>query len=264
MLLLDRAPGRRWNGDYGFLLQNLIVKDFKIRYRNMSLGVLWSLVNPLVMMSVLTFVFTKVLPNNAIPNFPVFVMCGLVPFNFFTVAWVTGTTSLLDGASLVKRVPIPREIIPISTVLANGLHFLIQISLLLLMASLSGLPVNRYWLLLIPVFGLEIVFVCGMALISSALNVFIWDVRYVVESANSVLFWLVPIVYSFAIIPQEYREIYQYNPVAAVVMACRSILLEGKAPAASILIKLTWSSCLMLALGFGAFRLLRRKFFDYL
>ncbi|MCC7176339.1 MAG: ABC transporter permease [Bryobacterales bacterium] len=253
---------RVWN--YGFLLSNLVLRDFRIRYRNMSLGVFWSLLNPLVMMSVLTFIFTKVFLAGGTRNFHVFVLCGIIPYNFFAVAWVSGTTSVFQNAGLVKRVILPREVVPVSTVLANCIHFVIQIGLLVAVVLAAGYPVNRHWALLPAVFGLEVVFVCGLSLVSSALDVYFRDVRYVVESANTVLFWMVPIFYSFTLVPPRFHPLYQYNPVAAVVLACRNILMDGAAPPPTLLYKLLFVSVLFLAAGLLVFGRLKRRFADYL
>jgi lipopolysaccharide transport system permease protein len=229
----------------------------------MSLGVFWSLLNPLVMMGVYTFVFTKILPQN-VPNFPLFVLCGIVPFNFFTIAWTSGTTSIIDNAGLIKRVPFPREIIPLASVLSNTLHLLIQIGLLITLALYYGKGVNGSWLWLPVVWGFEVILVCGLALVFAGLNVYTRDIRYVVESANQVLFWLVPIIYAFPSSNETFAVIYNYNPLAAVVFALRFILLEGIAPPASLLWRLTTGSTLVLMLGFAVFRRLKRGFYNYL
>jgi homopolymeric O-antigen transport system permease protein len=253
-----------WNGDYLFLIRNLVEKDFKVRYRNMSLGIFWSLLNPLIMMALLTFVFTRIFSSGRGATYPLSVLCGLVPFNFFTVAWVTGTTSLLENAALVKRVPVPRQVFPIASVLSNCLHLGIQIGLLLVSIIIFGRGVNIYWLWLPVIWALEIVFVMGLTLTFSAVNVFVRDTRYVVESSNTLLFWLVPIFYSFALIPVRYRGLYQFNPVAALVLMMRNILLDGTAPLASTLIRLACSAFVMLVAGWLIFGKLKKRFYERL
>lgn len=252
-----------WRGDYLYLAENLVLKDFRVRYRNMSLGVLWSLLNPLVMMGVLTFVFTRVFPSK-IQHFPAFVLCGMVPFNFFASAWLTGTTSIVDNASLIKRVPVPREVVPITTVLACCIHLLVQIALLLLIASFSGKGFNVQWFWLPVLWALEIVFVCGLAMFSAAVNVFVRDTRYVVESANLVLFWLVPVIYDSNNIPPKYLPIYNLNPVAALVVSLRKILLNGEPPAATTLFNLVAVSSVTFVIGWLFFRRMKPKFYEHI
>jgi len=255
---------RKWKGDYLYLLQNLVLKDFRIRYRNMSLGILWSLINPLVMMGVLTFVFGYVYGKNNPPAFPLFLLCGLVPLNFFTGAWLSGTTSIIANAQLVKRVPVPREMVPIAAVFSNCIHLAIQVALLLSMTFFFGLYPNRFWLWLLPLWALYIVFVCGVSLLSSAISVFVRDTQYVVESFNLVLFWLVPTFYSFESIPDRFKAVYRFNPVAALVMAMRNILIDNRAPAATLIENMVIVAAVTLGIGLVVFARLKRRFYEYI
>ncbi len=249
--------------NHGFLLSSLVMRDFKIRYRNMSLGVFWSLLNPIVMMAVLTFVFTQIFPTT-VRHVHLVILSGLTVFNFFSICWSSGTNSILQNSHLIKRVPMPRLLIPISTVLANAIHFLIQIGLLLVLVLAAGYGVNGNWLWLPFIFLMELIFVCGLCLFTSALDVYFRDVRYVVESATTIMFWLVPIFYDFSMIPEKFHAIYWYNPVAAVVVACRYVLLQGAAPPLETLVKLSLVSAAVFVVGLISFERLKHRFADCL
>jgi lipopolysaccharide transport system permease protein len=253
----------RWTGDYWFLLRQLILKDFKVRYRNMSLGLFWSVLNPLIMMAVWTYVFTKIF-QNPVPHYSIHLLSAIIPFNFFTLAWLTSTTSLHDNAGLIKRIPIRREIIPIAAILSNIAHLAIQLILLIVFLLIDGLSANKYWLWLPVVWGLELLFLIGVGLASSALNVLVRDVRYVVESFNLILFWIVPIVYSFAMVPPEMKDLYQYNPIAALILATHTVILDARAPGTPLLIKLATVSITSLLVGSLIFKKVERRFYEYL
>ena len=230
----------------------------------MSLGVFWSLLNPIVMMGVLTFIFTKIFPNKSVDHFVLFILCGLVPYNFFSMAWISGTTSIVNNYPLIKRVPIPREIIPIASVLATCIHLFIQIGLLLGLLFYLGLPANRYWIWLPYIWAMEIIFVCGASLLTSAIHVYMRDMRYLVEVANTILFWMVPIFYDFSAVPRAYSDLYKLNPLAALILALRDVLLKAQPPRWELLVKLTSVSLATFFFGLLAFRRLRTRFYDYL
>jgi ABC-type polysaccharide/polyol phosphate export permease len=111
---------------------------------------------------------------------------------------------------------------------------------------------------------MELIFVCGISLLTSAINIYIRDTRYVVESFNAVLFWMVPIFYGSDKVPDQFKWIYDLNPVAALVTALRNILLQDMSPAVSLLVKLSFSSLFMLALGAWVFERCKRGLYDYL
>lgn len=247
----------------GFVIAELVLKDFRVRYRNMSLGVFWSLLNPLTMMAILTFVFTKVFESQ-IPYYPLYVLCGLIPYNFFTLSAVTGTMSITDNAPLVKRIPFPSALLPLISVLANTLHLGIQLLIVFALVLWYSLPVTWHYLWLPVIWFLELLFIYGLVLASSSLHVVIRDVRYIVESVNLVLFWLVPIFYSFAMVPQQYKSIYEYNPVAALVLATQHVILGHRSPPASLMWKMALVSAVFLLVGGFFFSRMKSRFYRYL
>jgi len=251
-----------WRGDTWFLVRSLVLRDFRVRYRNMSLGMGWSLLNPLVMMSVMTFVFARLF--NSTENYWVYVLSGLLPYNFFAMAWSAGATSVAENESLVKKVPIPGLILPASAVLAHAVHLLLHFVLFLILVAAFTRKASPSWAWLPLLFAVNLIFVVGLATASSAINVFVRDTRYIIDSLSLVLFWLVPVFYPISIIPVEYRDSYALNPITALVTGIREVIINDTGPSAQSWLVLVVSAAGSLGLGMLLFRLLEGRFYKNL
>jgi len=180
---------------YRYMLVNLVRRDVKVRYRNSILGILWSLLNPLLMMLVFSLIFGKLMPQEAIRQYAVFFLVGLLPWQFFTGSMLSGTISILTSAPIIKKVYFPRELIPMAAVLANLVNILLTFVVLaiFLYAFDLGLTVHALW---IPALLLtQVLFTMGLVFILSAFNVFYRDVIMILDVLMLAWFFLTPLVY---------------------------------------------------------------------
>lgn len=222
---------------YRNLIFNLTMRELKARYKNSVLGFFWSLLNPLGMMLVFTFVFTVMMPNNQIRNFPVFLLCGLLPWNFFSAGVMTGTSSIVSNGNLVKKVYFPRAALPIATVLANLVNFLLALIVLFAVLIIFQANISAYFWLLPLVILIQTCFVAGIALILGTLNVFYRDTLMIMDVVMLAWFFLTPVFYPIDILPRSYtllgqtldvhRLVYILNPMASLISTYRDLLYWG-------------------------------------
>jgi ABC-type polysaccharide/polyol phosphate export permease len=254
---------------YRDLIRNLVVRDLKARYKNSVLGFLWSLLNPLGMMVVFMFVFTVMMPSQ-VARFPIFLLCGLLPWNFFSAGVMVGITSITGNANLVKKVYFPREVLPISSVLANLVNFLLGLVVLFVVLLISRSPLSP-WLWLLPVVILiETCFVLGVALVLSTLNVFYRDTIMIMDVVMLAWFFLTPVVYPITTLPSNYqllgltidvhRWMYILNPMASLIAAYRDLLYWGYRTDLDFLARTAVTALAVLAFGYWFFVRFRDRF----
>lgn len=237
---------------YRDLVRNLVLRDLRVRYKNSVLGFFWSLLNPLLMMAILTVVFTVMVRIADVQRFPLFILTGLLPWNFLTVSLIVSTRSIVDNASLIKKVYFPRETLPLATVLSELVHFFLALVVLFALLPLFGVSFTP-WMLLLPLLMLiQSVFIVGLALFLSTLNVFFRDTQTIMGVATNAWFFLTPIIYPLSTLPQDFRVgtltlnvqglVMTLNPMASLVTCYRRVILEGAPPAFDL-----WSRTLIVA-----------------
>ena len=214
---------------YKWLLQELITRDLKIKYRRSVLGYFWSVLNPLLMMAVLTVVFSSFFRFD-IKNYPVYLLTGQLLFTFFSEATNMAMSSILMGASLIKKVYLPKYIFPVSRVLSCFTTMLFSLIALCIVMIVTGAEFYLTIILLPIVLVYFLLFSIGISLVLSVMVIFFRDVQYLYGVFLTALTYLTPIFYPFSILPETVKTYMAFNPMYIYIEFFRKIMMYGQWP----------------------------------
>lgn len=250
-------------GKYSFLLKQLVSRDFKVKYKRSVLGMAWSFLNPLLTMTVQYLVFSTLFKSN-VPNYVVYLLTGIIFFNYFSETVSLGMTSITGNASLINKVYLPKYIYPVSKVFSSFINFALSLIPLFLVMLFTGTKFHLSMILLIYDLICFIGFVIGMVLILSTLMVFFRDVQFLWSVLSMVWMYLTPIFYPASIIPEKFLTIYKMNPMYQYITFARIVIIDGISPAPSTYLWCLLCTIVSLAFGIVIFRKQKEKFILYI
>lgn len=216
---------------YRELLWSLVQRDLKARYKVAVLGFLWSLLRPLFTMVILTIVFSVVFrfPIDMNTPYPLYLLCALLPWGFHITGINNATNSLLNNANLIKKVKLPREVFPIAAIFAELINLFLSFFILFIFLLIFRIPVTIYLLWLPVLLLIHLIFVMGIGLATSALNVFFRDTAAILDAIMTAWFYLTPIFYPISLakqhLPEKFYMIFLLNPLVPLFTGYRKILL---------------------------------------
>lgn len=248
---------------YGFLIRQLVSRDFKTKYKRSALGMAWSFLNPLLTMSVQYVVFSTLFQSD-IPNYPVYLLSGIVFFNFFNEAVSMGMTSITGNASLIKKVYMPKYIYPVSRILSSLVNFALAIIPLLLVMLITGTAFTPALLLLIFDMLCLLGFVTGMSLLLTTAMTFFQDTQFLWGVVSMMWMYLTPLFYPESIIPAQFLTAYHMNPMYQYITFARICIIDGVSPEPMAYLWCILSSVVVLGLGILTFKRHQDKFVLYL
>ncbi len=249
--------------NYRELLKTNIKKEIRGKYKGSWLGVLWTFLNPLLMLAVYAFVFPYIL-RVKVDNYTIFMIVALIPWNFFTTAIQSGTGSVVANGNILKKVYFPREIIPISITTSQLVNFLITCIIMAVFIIFSGVGFSIHVLLFPLLVLIQYILILALTFILSALTVFVRDIDHFVSVILMLGFYATPIVYQGEMLPEKFRIFLKLNPMAQLVEAYRSILYYHRMPDMTMLIIWGIGSVVLLVVGYLIFKKLEKSFVEEL
>ncbi|HVZ19860.1 MAG TPA: ABC transporter permease [Vicinamibacterales bacterium] len=247
---------------YRALVQSLVARDLKARYRGSVLGFFWSFVNPLLLLLIYSFVFTVVMPGAKGPGldpYALFMFCGILPWTWFSSSLIEASNVLIASGNLIRKVLFPAEILPIVNVLAGMVHFALGLPILAAFFVYYRVPVTALDLLWFPVIVLvQLLFTLGIALLVSALAVHFRDIRDLLANLLTLWFFATPIVYPLSAAPPRIRRLLELNPFTQLAVAYQQVLfVPGPFAGWPRLLALGGVSILVFVFGYFVFDRLR-------
>lgn len=248
---------------YRRLLLELVVRDLKTKYRRSFLGFLWSLLNPLLMMLVISAVFSTLFRFD-IPNFPIYLLTAQILFNFYNEATNSAMNAIIDGGSLIKKVYIPKYIFPISKVLSSFVNLLFSLVAIVIMLVITKVPITPAILLFPLPLLYVLVFSTGVGLILSALTVFFRDIQHLYGVFVTAFMYLTPIFYPVSIIPENLTPVLYNNPMFYYIQMFREVVLYGTVPPLHLHLTCIGYAVTFLLIGLVVFYKKQDKFILYI
>lgn len=249
---------------YSFLLHQLISRDFKVKYKRSVLGVLWSLLYPLLNMAVMALVFSNIFKfSTPGVNYLVYVLSGLVMFNYFSEASNLAMSSIVANFPLINKIYIPKYIFPFSKCLFVGINFLLTLIPLYIVIFATGTGMNIYHLALPYAYICLFMFTLGMGLILATISVFLRDMFYIYGIVISLWTYLTPIMYDIALISPELQMFFKLNPMYHYINFIRRIILYNEMPAPFTFAVCGVSAIFFLVVGLIVFKKNQDKFIYY-
>lgn len=245
------------------LINELIIRDLKVKYKHSILGYIWSLLNPLMMMVILTFVFSNVFRFDIV-NYPLYLILGQVLWSFFSESTTLSMYSVINNGTLIKKVYIPKVVFPISRILSSFVTMSFSLIAIFIVMLYTNTVFTKYILLLPIPLILLLFFSIGIGLIVSALSVYFRDIMHLYSVLTLAWMYLTPIFYPITIIPEEFSIYILLNPMYYYIDFCREILIYGTCPNYDTWIICIINSILSLLLGGFIFRKLQDRFIFYL
>jgi lipopolysaccharide transport system permease protein len=209
------------------LLWLITKKEITLKYKRTILGIFWSLLNPIILSIVLYIAFQIFLRIN-IPNYPFFVLSALFPWTWFSVSVVMASGTLIENAQLIKKVRLQKHYFVLATVFTQSLNFLLAIPVIIALALLYNMGPQVTWLLGIPVLGIvQLMMITGISMTVSVLNAYFRDMEYIIMMLINFLFWLTPIIYPLASVPEAYQIYLAFNPLTYLIVSWRDLFMNG-------------------------------------